>query len=72
MPPLLEGVAEKSPLHRFRPVPGYGACRFRRVALKRMADAVSGILPRKDKATAMRVLSPSGEALGVGLGFGRF
>ena len=33
-----------------------------------MADAVSGILPRKDKATAMRVLSPSGEALGVVVG----
>ena len=29
--------------------------------LKRMAEAVSGILPREDKATAMRVLSLSGK-----------
>ena len=36
LPPLLEGVAENVALHRFRPVPGYGACRFRRAcALKR-------------------------------------
>jgi hypothetical protein len=35
---------------------------------KRMAEAVSGILPREDKATAMRMLSLSGEALGVAAG----
>jgi hypothetical protein len=39
-----------SPLHRFRPVPGYGACRFcRACTLKRMADAVSGLLRREDR-----------------------
>ena len=37
-----------------------------------MAEAVSGILPREDKATAMRVLRLSGEALGVAVGIGRF
>jgi hypothetical protein len=37
-----------------------------------MAEAVSGILPREDKATAMRMLSLSGEALGVAVGAGRF
>jgi hypothetical protein len=68
-PRLLAGVAETSPLHRFRPVPGYGACRFRRACtVKRMADAVPSILPREDKATATRVLSPSGEGLGVAVG----
>ena len=80
--PQLEGAAlarslkasrETSPLHRSRPVPGYGACRFRRAcAVKRMAEAVSGILPREDKATAMRVLSLSGEALGVVVWAARF
>jgi hypothetical protein len=65
--PQLEGAArslkasrETSPLHRSRPVPGYGACRFRRAcAVKRVAEAVSGILPREDKAIAIRVLSLS-------------
>jgi hypothetical protein len=37
-----------------------------------LAEAVSGISPREDKATAMRVLSLSGEALGVVVGAGRF
>jgi hypothetical protein len=37
-----------------------------------MAEAVSGILPRKDKATAIRALRLSGEALGVAVGIGRF
>jgi hypothetical protein len=37
-----------------------------------MAEAVSGILPREDKATAMRVISLSGEALGVVVGAGCF
>jgi hypothetical protein len=37
-----------------------------------MAEAVSGILPREDKATAMRLLSLSGEALGVVVGASRF
>ena len=60
--PLLEGVTENVALHRFRPVPGYGACRFRRAcALKRMAEVGSVVLPREDKATAMRVLSLSGQ-----------
>jgi hypothetical protein len=60
LPPLLEGVAETSPLHRFRPVPEYGACRFRRAcAVKRVAEGVSGILPREDKAIAIRALSLS-------------
>ena len=72
-PHSLKASRKTSPLHRFRPVPGYGACRFRRAcAVKRMAEAVSGILPREDKATAMRVLSLSGEALGVAVGAGRF
>jgi hypothetical protein len=67
--PQLEGVPlarslkasrETSPLHRSRPVPEYGACRFRRAcAVKRVAEAVSGILPREDKAIAIRVLSLS-------------
>jgi hypothetical protein len=49
LPPLLEGVAGNAPLHRFRPVPGYGARRFcRSCALKRMA-AVSGLLRREDR-----------------------
>ena len=63
MPPLLEGVAENvGPCTDFGLFPD-GACRFRRAyALKRMAEAVSGILPREDKATAMRVLSRPGEA----------
>ena len=61
-PRSLKASRKTSPWHRFRPVPGYGACRFRRAcAVKRMADAVSGILPREDKATAMRVLSLSGK-----------
>ena len=61
-PRSLKASRKTSPLHRFRPVPGYGACRFRRAcAVKRMAEAVSGILPREDKATAMRVLSLSGK-----------
>ena len=73
LPPLLEGVAENvalapvSACSRIWSVPVPPSLR-----LKRMADAVSGILPRKDKATAMRVLSPSGEALGVAVGVGRF
>jgi hypothetical protein len=36
-----------------------------------MAEAVSGILPR-EKATAMRVLSLSGEAFGAAVRAGRF
>ena len=73
LPPLLEGVAENvGPCTDFGLFPD-GACRFRRAcALKRMAEAVSGILPREDKATAMRVLSRPGEALGVAVGAGRF
>ena len=61
-PRSLKASRKTSPLHRFRPVPGYGACRFRRAyAVKRLAEAVSGISPREDKATAMRVLSLSGK-----------
>ena len=37
-----------------------------------MVEAASGILTREDKATAMRVLSLSGQALGVAVGAGRF
>jgi hypothetical protein len=49
-PRSLKASRETSPLHRFRPVPGYGACRFcRACALKRMADAVSGLLRREDR-----------------------
>jgi hypothetical protein len=67
--PLLEGVTENVALHRFRPVPGYGACRFRRAcALKRMTEVGSVILPREDKATAMRVLSLSGQPSASGSG----
>jgi hypothetical protein len=63
-PRSLKASRKTSPLHRFRAVPGYGACRLRRAcAVKRMAEAVSGILPREDKATAMRVLSLSGKPL---------
>ena len=62
LPPLLEGVGENVGLAPFRPVPGYGAGRSAELAsVKRMAEAVSGILPREDKATAMRVLSLSGK-----------
>ena len=62
LPRSLKASRKTSPLRRFRPVPGYGARRFRRAcAVKRMAEAVSGILPREDKATAMRVLSLSGK-----------
>ena len=61
-PRSFKASRKTSPLHRFRAVPGYGACRFcRACALKRMAGAVSGILPREDKAIAMRVLSLSGK-----------
>ena len=60
--PLLEGVAENAALCRFRPVPGYGARPFQRAcAVKRMAEVVSGILPREDRATAMPVLSLPGK-----------
>ena len=60
-PRSLKASRKTSPLHRFRPFPGYGACRFRRAcAVKRMAEAVSGF-SREDKATAMRVLSLSGK-----------
>ena len=73
--PQLEGAAlaprswkaswKTSPLHRFWPVPEYGACRFRRAcAVKRIVEAASGILTREDKATAMRVLSLSGQVRG--------
>jgi hypothetical protein len=37
-----------------------------------MTEAVSGVLLREDKATAMRVLSLPGEGLGVAVGAGRF
>jgi hypothetical protein len=72
-PRSLKASRKTSLLHRFRPVPGYGACQFRRAcAVKRMADAVSGIPPREDRASAMRVLSLSGEALGVVVWAARF
>ena len=44
----------------------------RAYAVKRMAEAVSGVLPREDKATVMRVLSRSGKPLAVAVGAGRF
>ena len=69
MPPFLEGVAETVALHRVRPVPGYGACRFRRAcAVKCLAEAGSVVLPREDKATAMRVFSLSGQPSASGAG----
>src|ERR1700678_2021452 len=37
-----------------------------------MAEAVSGILPLEDKATAMRIPQLVGEALGSAVGAGRF
>jgi hypothetical protein len=41
-PRSLKESRKTSPLHRFRPVPGYGACRFRQAcAVKRMVEAVS-------------------------------
>ena len=56
----LKATRTMSPLHRLRPVPGYGARRFfRACAAKRLVQAVSGVL--NDKATAMRVLSLSGK-----------
>jgi hypothetical protein len=59
-PRSLKASWKTSPLHRFWPVPEYGACRFRRAcAVKRLAEAVSGILPHEDKAIAIRVLSLS-------------
>jgi hypothetical protein len=59
-PRSLKASWKTSPLHRFWPVPEYGASRFRRAcAVKRVAEAVSGILPREDKAIAIRVLSLS-------------
>ena len=74
MPPLLEGVADNvAPGADFGLFPDMERAEFRRAcAIKRMAEAVSGVLPREDKATAMCVLSLSGEALGVAVGAGRF
>jgi hypothetical protein len=57
----LKASRTTSPWRQFRLVPGYGVRRFRRAcAIKRMAGAVSCVLPRKDKAIVMRVLSPFG------------
>jgi hypothetical protein len=73
LPHSLKASRKTSPLQRFRPVPGYGARRLCRArAVKRMAEAGSSILPREDKATAMRLISLSGEALGVVVGAGCF
>jgi hypothetical protein len=73
LPHSLKASRKKSPLQRFRPVPGYGARRLcRALAVKRMAEAGSSILQREDKATAMRVISLSEEALGVVVGAGCF
>lgn len=59
-PGSLKALRKTSPWRRFRPVPGYGACRLRRAcAVKRMVEAASGILTREDKAIAIRVLSLS-------------
>ena len=54
--------------------PVFGLSRIWSVSVPRslrsqaLAGAGSGVLPREDKATAMRVLSLSGEALGVVVG----
>ena len=46
----LKASRTTSPWRRFRPVPGYGACRFRRAcAVKRMAEAVSSVLSSKTR-----------------------
>jgi hypothetical protein len=73
LPPFLEGVAEDIALASISacsriwsaPVPP---------SLRRQAHGRGrlGILPREDKATAMRVLSLSGKALGGAVGAGRF
>ena len=61
-PRALKASRKTSPWHRFRPVPGYGACRFRRACARQaLAEVGSVVLPREDKATAMRVLSLSGK-----------
>src|SRR5277367_3585794 len=66
----LKATRTMSPLHRFRPVPEYGARRFFRAwAAKRLVQAVSGVL--NDKATAMRVLTVR-EAFGSAVGAGCF
>ena len=63
LPPLLEGVAENvalaSILASSRIWERAGSAEL--APSKRMAEAVSGILPREDKATAMRALSRSGK-----------
>jgi hypothetical protein len=62
LPGSLKASRKMSLFHRFRPVPGYGACRLcRACAVKRMAEAGSGTLPREDNATAMQVLSLPGK-----------
>jgi hypothetical protein len=58
--PLLEGVAGNVALTPISACSRIWRCRFRRAcAVKRVAEAVSGILPREDKAIAIRVLSLS-------------
>ena len=74
LPPLLESVAENVAL-----APISACSRIWSVSvpssLRRQAHwprPSRAFLPREDKATAMRVLSLSGEALGVVVGAGRF
>ena len=63
LPHSLKASRKTSPLRRFRPVPGYGARRLCRArAVKRMAEAGSSILPREDKATAIRVIKSVGRS----------
>lgn len=73
MSPLLEGVAENVAL-----APGSAFSRIWSVPVppnvRRQAHGRGrlDILSREDKATAMRLLSLSGEGLGVAVGAGRF
>ena len=70
--PLLEGVTENVALHRFRPVPGYGACRFRRAcALKRWPRSARSFSLVKTRRPPCACPICRG-ALGVGVGVGRF
>jgi hypothetical protein len=72
-PRCLKASRGTSPLRRFRPVPEYGVRRFRRACdVKRMAEAVSGLLPREDKAICHARAQSVGEPLGSAVGAGRF
>ena len=64
LPPLLEGVAENVALASISACSRIGSVSIPpSLPIKCMAKAVSGVLPREDKATAMRALRLSGESL---------